>query len=187
MNFKKVLKVFLVIGVLCLLAVASLTSSPSVAGAEPSHLADGHYLRVIIITDAGGPNSVFPSRSVRARFAGIVNSGKYNIVQTKTVWRKGKMVAAEIYHLVGPSIEPLSNNSAGKGYCLRVKIITDSGGGPNSVVPSRSVRARFKEIVNSGRYDVVRTRTVYRAGKMVAAEIYYQAPNCPPRVEPLEQ
>lgn len=101
-------------------------------------------------------------REVRARLEAEINGGQRNIVAVKTSYSSGYLLDGEITYDAG---------GAGEGNNLRVLFVYSGKFYWHEKM--KEIESRLNEIMDSGKYDVVKIRKVYTSGYMVAAEVYY--------------
>lgn len=103
-------------------------------------------------------------KEIRARLGAEINGGQRNIVAVKTSYSSGYLTSSEITY---------DASSTGVGNNLRVLFIYSDKYYWNNRM--KEVQARLNEIVDSGKYDVVKIQTVYTDGYLLAAEVYYRS------------
>ena len=103
-------------------------------------------------------------KEVRARLESEINGGQRNVVAVKTSYSSGYLTAGEITY---------DASGAGEGTNLRVLFVySDKFYWYEKM---KEVESQLNEIMNSGKYDVVKIQTVYTSGYLLAAEVYYRS------------
>lgn len=100
-------------------------------------------------------------REVRARLEAEINGGQHNIAAVKTSYFSGYLLAGQITYDAG---------GKGEGNNLRVLFVYSEKTYWHE--KAKEIESRVNEIMNSGKYDVVKIQKVYTGGYLLAAEVY---------------
>ena len=128
--------------------------------------ASGPNLRLVTFkSDTDYPEDRDPE--VRAWLDGVVNGGRFNIVSVKTVHSSGYLTAAEVTY---------DASGRGDGNNVRVTFaLSDKDCRNYREKRDPEVRAWLDDVVNGGRFNIVKVQTTYDKVFLVAAEVYYRS------------
>ena len=122
----------------------------------------GSNIRLLSITSAKFC-FIHKQDEVRMKFEAAVNGGEYNIASAKTSYTSGYLTAAEITYDV---------SVRGDGNNMRVMFIQSNKYFWRD--KAADIKSGLDEVVNSGRYDIVKINATYVQGYLFAAEVYYR-------------
>lgn len=161
--YRNIAVVFVLLGVGLVLAGCGADYPESTQTFQTTEAAVGPNIRLLPITSE---KYYFADKEkeIRARLETEVNGGQRNIVAVKTSYSSGYLTSGEITY---------DASDTGAGNNLRVLFIySDKYYWDDKM---KEVQPKLNEIVNSGKYDVVKIQTVYTSGRLLAAEVYYRS------------
>lgn len=100
---------------------------------------------------------------VRQRLETTINGGEYNITSVKTSYSSGYLTAAEVLY-----------DASGRGDGNNMRVVFIHSDMYNFDMKAADIKPRLEEVVNSGKYDIVKIDTTYEGGYLLAAEVYYR-------------
>jgi len=122
----------------------------------------GSNIRLFIITSTEHYLNK-KQNEVRPKLEAAINGGGDNITSVKTSYSSGYLTAAQI---------TFDASSRGDGNNMRVIFIQSNEYYWNK--KADEIKHRLDEVVNSGKYDIVKINTTYVKGFLLAAEVYYR-------------